>query len=81
MAAAKPIIISSPKQSNIIVDAECGLRANAEDRTDLIEKIGEIIELGESARQQMGLNGYNYLMRNFTTDIITDKLIKEVIDK
>ena len=80
MAAAKPIVISSPKKRNIILDARCGLLAKAGDCDDLIEKIREMILLGESARQEMGLCGYNYLMKSFTTDIITKKLIDEVLE-
>lgn len=81
MAVSKPILISSSKYGNIVREAQCGIISRADDVDDLTEKIIEFVDMGQVKRNQLGINGFNYLMSHFTTDIIARKLIDEVIER
>lgn len=81
MAVKKPIILSSSQHINMLHDAKCTIFAMANDIDDLSKKIIDFSLLDKSEKKELGINGYNYLMNNFTTEIITTRLVNEVFNK
>jgi glycosyltransferase involved in cell wall biosynthesis len=80
MAVKKPIIISAPKNTdNIIKTANCGLIAEADNYLDLADKIIQLYNMTSTERVQLADNGYNYLINNFTIQLMVSKLEQEVI--
>ena len=79
MAVSKPIILSATNKSNFVNESNCGSVVKSENPELLSEKILELKNMPENERLQLGENGFNYLMNNFTTKLITDKLLKEVL--
>ena len=80
MSVKKPIILSTPSEDNIIKRSNCGYSIEAENSEELAEKIKELYKLNKDERESMGLRGYNYLMKYYTTKKIVEKLIKQVIE-
>lgn len=79
MAVSKPIILSANHKNNFVNESNCGAIIESENPELLSLKILELKNMTENERLQLGENGFNYLMNNFTTKLITDKLLKEVI--
>jgi len=79
MAVSKPIILSAPNKNNFINESNCGWVVESENPEVLSEKILESKNMTENERLQLGKNGFNFLINNFTTKLITDKLLKEVL--
>lgn len=80
MAVKKPVILSVPENtSNIISSAGCGITARAEDSNDLSEIIIRVYNMKPEQRNELGEKGFSYLLDNFTTHKMVDKLETEVI--
>ncbi|MBE0492581.1 MAG: glycosyltransferase family 4 protein [Sulfurospirillum sp.] len=73
MAVKKPILISTPLNSNIIKDARCGISVEAENSNQLKDAILNIYEMNKEQREELGQNGYDYLISNFTIQKLSAK--------
>jgi len=80
MAVRKPVLLSSSKHANMIREANCGIISEASNFDDLAQKIIACRNMDKTEREALGANGYNYLMNHYTTEIMSQKLISEVID-
>lgn len=73
MAAGKPILASADGEiKNVIEESGCGLCAEANDENDLVKKIEQFIRLSET--NKMGQAAKDYYTKNFSTEIVMDKL-------
>lgn len=76
MLSGKPIILSCPQMDyNIIAAANCGKVIPPEDPKAIAETIKEFFLMTEQQREQMGINGREFILGNNTFDILSDKLI------
>jgi len=79
MAAGKPIIASADGEiRNVIEEARCGMCAKADDEKDFVEKVVEFLRIGN--RKQLGKKARDYYSKNFTVDIVMDRL-EEILSK
>lgn len=78
MASARPIILSTSLKKNIIVDANCGISIESENPKSVAKAIIEFYNMPEKERNQLGSNGYNFLIKNITTKSVASKLLKEL---
>lgn len=79
MAAGKPIIASADGEiRNVIEEAECGFCAKADDEGDFVEKVEEFLKSDE--REYLGLKSRDYYTRNFTVDIVMNRLEKILVN-
>lgn len=79
MAAGKPIIASADGEiRNVIEEAECGFCAKADDERDFVEKVEEFLKSDE--REYLGLKSRDYYTRNFTVDIVMNRLEKILVN-
>lgn len=83
MSEAKPILFVSDIDENIVDDARCGFvvkNQNVDKIADLIKKISQ---MPLSELEILGKNGYDYMIKNFSINILCNKLedtLKEVLN-
>lgn len=75
MSCKKPVIATnSGGIPNIIKDGETGLLVPEKDSTALAEAIEKLLK-DDKLRDQLSENGYKYVIENFTSSIIANKLL------
>lgn len=73
MAAGKPIIASANGEiRNVITESGCGFCAKGDDEVDFVAKIQEF--LTSKNRNELGARAREYYLKNFSVDIVMDKL-------
>lgn len=73
MAAGKPILASADGEiKNVVEEAGCGFCAKGGDENEFVRKIKEFLDSDE--RNILGTRARDYYSRNFTVDIVMDKL-------
>jgi glycosyltransferase involved in cell wall biosynthesis len=79
MYSAKPILyaIDSGK-ANIVNIAKCGISVEAENPIDCVNGIKKLFNMSLKDREQMGENGRNYVLNNFTYENLAKKYIEEM---
>ena len=76
MISKKPILGSiNGEGAELIKDTFCGLVNNEINQLTLEQNIYELERLSEAERSQMGINGYEYAIKNFNKEILMGKLI------
>ena len=77
MACGKPIIASlTGEGAKCILESGSGFVAESENEIKLSEKIIEFFELDNFKKNEMGLNGRKYFMKEFEINKLINKLIK-----
>jgi glycosyltransferase involved in cell wall biosynthesis len=75
LCTQKPILgMLNGEGASIIIDANCGLSANAGDFENLVEKILELYKMSNEERNILGKNGFKYFEENFTMSKCIDNL-------
>jgi len=80
LAVARPIIISTTVENNIIEKAKAGLSVQAENPERISEAINKLFEMSESERNKLGENGKKYLLKNITSEVVAKRFIEEIIN-
>lgn len=75
MMASKPIIQAIEAENNLVRDADCGIDVEPECVDEIANAILEIQALSEEDRRRMGENGYNFVLKNHTYDILGKRFI------
>ena len=78
MAAAKPILYAIDSGNHPVKDANCGIEINTGNPKDIADAILKFYKMDIEKRRQIGINGYNMLVDNFTFDKLTEKIIKKL---
>jgi glycosyltransferase involved in cell wall biosynthesis len=76
MYAAKPIIVPFNGYKNIINEAGCGEFIETNNPQLLADKILKYYKMPKIERERIGLNGKEYLEKNLTYDILSDKYLE-----
>lgn len=77
MASKKPILsMLSGEGSDIILDAKCGLVCASGKYEDLATNAVTLSEISNAKLQELGANGYDYYLKNFSKKQIIDRLDK-----
>lgn len=63
----------------VIVDGKTGLLAEVGNATDFADKVELLLE-DENLQKEFVENGYQYLLENFTKDVISRRFYEEIID-
>jgi glycosyltransferase involved in cell wall biosynthesis len=83
MLSAKPILASIDKESEsarIITDAKCGWLINAEDINGLAKRMQEVSILTNINLKNLGQNGFNYCLKNFSKKNNLNKLMSAIVN-
>ena len=75
MYAAKPILLSSSTQNNMIELAECGKVIKPNDYNLIINALLSFKKMSSEERNLMGLKGKGYLIKHFTYEKLSNKYV------
>lgn len=75
LASGKPIIFSSKAGNNPIEEAKAGISIEPNSPEVLYDAIQTLKSLPPSKLKQMGINGYEYVKRNHSIEILSERLI------
>ncbi|WP_422445576.1 glycosyltransferase family 4 protein [Thermoanaerobacterium sp. DL9XJH110] len=78
LASGKPIIMSVNASNNIVDEARAGISVKSGDPEELVNGILKLKNMSEDERRAMGLNGYEYVKKYFSTAVLAQKMIKEL---
>lgn len=76
MMSAKPIIMSVNSSNDPVNDANCGISIKPGSVDALKDSINKLILMGKKKREQLGMNGREYVKNNNDYKILSDKFIK-----
>lgn len=76
MMAAKPVIYGVETPFDIVKDSQCGLSVPSEDPAAIAAAILELKALSQEDRQRMGMNGYQYIMKNYDYEVLAQRMEK-----
>lgn len=74
MNAKKPILFVSDIQDSVIQQANAGKVISSDNLTIVAEAIISFLEMSESELDAYGQNGYNYLKKHFSIEVLTNRL-------
>jgi glycosyltransferase involved in cell wall biosynthesis len=81
MMSGKPIVHSVDAGNDPVVEASCGLSVGAENPKAVSEAILSLKKMTAPERVQLGRNGYSYVIKNNTYNVLAYnflKIIKEI---
>ena len=78
MAVAKPILYAIDSGNHPVKDANCGIEINTGNPKDIASAILKFYKMDTKKRKQLGINGYNILVDNYTFDKLTEKIIENL---
>ena len=76
MYAKKPIIASYRTDYDLVEESNCGLSVEPESGEAIYQAIIALYKMPMSEREKLGVNGYEYLLKKHTFEIITKKYLK-----
>jgi glycosyltransferase involved in cell wall biosynthesis len=75
MMAKDPIIQAIDAGNNIVKDANCGLYAEPDNVGEIVDAIRKLLQMTDDEREQLGENGYQYVMKYHTYDVLGKKFL------
>ena len=76
LAAGRPVLASlNGEGARLVMEAEAGLAAPAEDPRALADAILQLYRMAPADRDKMGENGRRYASRNFDRELLVDQLL------
>ncbi len=75
LASAKPVVWSTNSINNPVADANCGITVEPENPEALANAIIKMCGLSAEERREMGMRGYDYVMKYHSVPILVNKLI------
>lgn len=76
MMAGKPIVQAIEAGNNLVKEAKCGLYVKPEDVQEIACAILTIKNMSDEERKILGENGHDYVMRNHSYSVLTEKYLK-----
>ncbi|MDF2568196.1 MAG: WblI protein, partial [Oscillospiraceae bacterium] len=73
MLAKKPIIYGVKASNDPIKDADCGITIQPESSSEIAKAICDLMDLSKERLDQMGENGYNYVVKNHDYKVLAEK--------
>lgn len=80
MAGARPIIWTKNSVNNPVAEANCGISVPPEDAGEMAKAIVQLCDLSEKERGEMGMKGYEYVMKYHSVPVLADRLLKVLED-
>jgi len=80
MASAKPIIWTNNSANNPVAEANCGISVPPEDPQQMAEAIIELCDMSDNEWREMGMRGYEYVMKYHSVPVLTDRLLEVIKD-
>ncbi len=75
MYAKKPILWAIEAGNNLVEEAKCGISVPLNDIVSLRKSILRLKKLSEDAREELGQNGYNFVIAHHSYSMLAKKLV------
>jgi len=76
LACGRPVIWAADSANDPVAEARCGITVPPEDPAAMAEAIDRISSLSDEERRNMGLKGYEYVMKYHSVPSLAGKLLK-----
>ncbi len=80
MMCAKPVVWAIDSAIDPVAEANCGITVPPEEPHELARAIVELCELSEKERQDMGMRGYEYVMKYHSIPVLANRLLEVMQD-
>lgn len=75
MYAKSPVLASYNTEYDVVKKANCGISVQPDSSEEIASAVSQFYNMPEKDRIELGNNGYNYLMNNFTFERITNEYL------
>jgi len=76
MMSARPVVWAVDSANNPVAEADCGITVPPEEPEELAKAIVELCDLSERERQEMGMRGYDYVMKYHSVPVLVNRLLE-----
>ena len=76
MICAKPVVWGIDSVNNPVAEANCGITVTPENPGEMAKAITELSVLSDKERQDMGMRGYDYVMKYHSVPVLASKLLE-----
>ena len=76
MMCARPVVWAVNSEDNPVAEANCGMTVSPENPGEMAKAITELSGLSEKERQNMGMRGYDYVMKYHSVPVLASKLLE-----
>jgi len=76
MMCARPVVWAIDSLNNPVAEADCGITVPPGDVNEMANAINKMTQLNEDSRKQMGIRGYEHVMKYYSTLLLVGKLLK-----
>lgn len=80
MLCAKPVVWAIDSANDPVAEANCGITVPPEDAEAMAEAILKLYDLNEKERREMGMRGYEYVMKYHSVPVLAKKLLEVIED-
>ena len=80
MASVKPIVWTNNSINSLVAEANCGISVLPEAPKEMAKAIMALCDLGRKERQEMGMRGYEYVMKYHSVPVLADRLLEAIED-
>ncbi len=75
MMAGKPIVHSVNAGNDIVKESKCGICVEAENPGEIAKGISRLLNLSDKERENMGMSGKSFVIKNHNYEILAKKII------
>ena len=76
MICIKPIVWAIDSANDPVAEANCGITVPPEDAEAMAEAILKVCALSDKERQEMGVRGYEYVMKYHSVPVLAKRLLE-----
>lgn len=76
MICAKPAVWGINSVNNPVSEANCGITVSPENPEEMAKAIMELCSLSDKKREDMGMRGYEYVMKYHSVPVLASKLLE-----
>ncbi|MFC1964483.1 glycosyltransferase family 4 protein [Chloroflexota bacterium] len=76
MMCAKPIVLAAKLANNSVAESNCGITVPPEEPEVMVEAVMQVCNMNEEERREMGLRGYEYVMKHNSLPVLAERLLE-----
>ena len=80
MICVKPVVWAIDQPDNPVAESNCGITVPQEDAEEMARAIMTLCGLSAQERQDMGMRGYEYVMKYHSVPVLANRLVEAIED-
>jgi glycosyltransferase involved in cell wall biosynthesis len=76
MVSARPVVWAVSSEDNPVAETLCGKMVSPENSEETAKAITDLCDLSDKERQDMGMRGYNYVVKHHSMPVLAPRLLK-----